>query len=477
MIAFLLKSMLFSGLFLAVYYLVLEKEKMHRFNRFYLLFAILFSILAPFLSIHSYSTTLAPMVNGYRQFEENISRVNVHSQPMKNTTSFFSVLLMIYIGICLILFLRLLYILYGFYIIVRKNTLIQIANARLILLNKPVSPHTFLHYIFLSKEDYVQMAIEPEIIAHETAHVRQKHSLDILLLELVLVFCWINPIFFLYRKAIQLNHEYLADDTVIKPNEDISAYQYLLINKAAVNSTSLLPSHFNFLTIKKRLTMMTKTTSRKKALLMQWAIAPLITGICLSFCIKTIAQEKQVETPPKFEIGEFTSNGASEPLMKEFDDIVTKHRRVKSNGITTYTNFTLEEHDRLETIFKLMSRKQQKSSIVFFVAKPDPPRKIIPREKDLEDYADPKKFGVWINNRKVSSETLKKYKASDFSYVYASRLYGEAQSRVHYQWQIDLLTNDFYTDFVQREKNNKRYVMMIKMGKSESSYKVSSPTT
>lgn len=160
--------------------------------------------------------------------------------------------------------------------------------------------------------------------------------------------------------------------------------------------------------------------------------------------------------------------------MKEFDDIVSNHKRTDNNGIVSFTNFSLAEHDRLETIFKLMTRKQQNNSIVFFVTRPDPPRKIIPTDKALQDYADPK-FGLWINNRKVSGDILKKYKASDFSYVYASPLYGEPDSDVHIKWQIDLLTNDFYDDYMQKEKNNKRNTMMIKLGTSESSYKVNTP--
>ena len=475
MILYLLKSLLFSGLFLLVYRLLLEKEKMHRFNRFYLLFAILFSLLAPFVSIQSYSPTLAPVVNTYQQIEENITRVDVLSQPIKNTPSLFSVLLMIYMGISLLLFIRLIRILYGFYAIVRRNSIIPTANAKLVLLDKPVSPHTFLQYIFLFKEDYAQAAIEPEIIDHETAHVNQKHSLDILLVELILVFSWVNPLLFLYRKAIQLNHEYLADDAVIRSKEDISTYQFLLINKSVVNSTSLLPSHFNFLTIKKRLTMMTKTTSRKKAILIQWSIAPAITALALSFCIDTIAQEKDFKTSPKQQIKEFTVEGASPELMKEFGDIVSRHRSVNSKGIVEYKIFLKEDRDRLETIYKLMSRDQQRNSIVIFSPWRKPASKIVPTAKQLEDFSNPNKYGVRIDGYQRSNETLKKYQPSDFSHFSAYRLYGAARTSPHQNYQVDLMTNKYYNKYLESVKRDTLNVMMIKRPEFTSSNRTNSP--
>jgi bla regulator protein BlaR1 len=463
MILYLLKSLIFSALFLVAYHLLLEKEKMHRFNRIYLLFAILFSIVIPFVSIHSYSATLAPVTNRYHQIEEHISGVGVLSTPMKNTWSLFSILLTIYIGVSFFLFLRLVRILYGFYAIVRKNRIMPAANAQLVLLDRPVSPHTFLHYIFLSKENYDQQTIEPEIIAHETAHVEQKHSLDILLFEMLMVFSWINPLLFLYRKAIQLNHEYLADDAVIKLKEDISSYQYLLINKATVNSTSLLPSHFNFLTIKKRLTMMTKTTSRKKALFIQWAIAPAITALALCLCIETIAQGKVIQAEPYFQIKEFTVEGANSQQLKEVDDILNRHKSIGVYGIPNYNGIDMQEEKRLIEIYKIMSRKQQKESVLQVERWPKPLPKIVPTAKQLEEFTNPKDYGVWIDGKKVSNDELKKYKAADFSHLFISRLYGKARSSANYSFQVDLMTNKIWQkDKEWAIKMRNEYVLSFK---------------
>ena len=462
MIAYLLKSLLFSGLFLLAYILFLEKEKMHRFNRFYLLFALLFSITAPLLSFQIYSATLTPVTDNYMQIEEALPKADVLLQPIKNTASPFAILLMIYAGISLFLFLRLLYILYGFYALVRKNRIIQTAGSKLVLLDRPVSPHTFLHYIFLSKEEYYHQSIEPEIIDHESAHLKQKHSLDILLFELVQVFIWFNPLLLLYRKAIQLNHEYLADDAVIKSKEDISSYQYLLLNRTAHTSTALLPSHFNFLIIKKRLTMMTRTTSRKKALFIQWTIAPVVTALALSFCIKSIAQEGVSKGSPEVQIPQHTIEGASPELMKEFDDIVSTHKSVNSKGVVLYKIFLKEERDRLETIFKTMNREQQSKSNIRFVPWRKPFSKIVPTAEQLEDFSNPNKYGVRIDGYQRSNETLKKYQPSDFSHFSAYRLYGAARKSPHQNYQVDLMTNKYYKNYLEATKRDTLNIMMIK---------------
>jgi bla regulator protein blaR1 len=461
MIIYLLKSLLFSGLFLLAYYLFLEKEKTHRFNRFYLLFALLFSVAGPLFSIQTYSPTLAPVAENYLIIENNISKADAFSQPIKNTTSPFSFLLLLYGSISLFLFFRLLYILYGFDQMVRKNQVIKASGSTLVLLDKPVSPHTFLHYIFLSKDEYSRQAIEPEIIGHESTHVKQKHSLDILLLELIQVFIWINPLLLLYRKAIQLNHEYLADDAVIKQKEDISTYQYLLLNKTAHTSTGLLPSHFNFMIIKKRLTMMTKTTSRKKALLIQWAVAPLVTAIALSLCLKTVAQDSAFKSAPHLQIKEFTVDGASPELMKEFDIILKRHKTINKSGHEVFAGFENEDRKRLEEIYKVMNREQQKNSVIKFVPRGKPFSKVVPTAKQLEDFGNPKNYGVWIDNKKVGNNVLKNYQASDFSHVFISRLYGYARSNVTYNFQVNLMTNSHYQQYLRDESKRTGYVMMI----------------
>ena len=88
-----------------------------------------------------------------------------------------------------------------------------------------------------------------------------------LFIELLQIAFWFIPIFKLYKKAIQLNHEFLADDAVIKSHKNITEYQYVLLNTSAQNNNIYLASNLNYSLTKKRLLMMTTPSSNTKILL------------------------------------------------------------------------------------------------------------------------------------------------------------------------------------------------------------------
>lgn len=301
MIVYILKSILFSGIFLLAYHLFLEKEKMHRFNRFYLLFAIIFSLIAPLVEIYTYSTTLLSINQDYLIIKIQPAASAEPLQPIGPNTIGFYIFVFIYGIICDLLLMRLLYRLYIVFSTIPKNEIVAYDGVKLVLVKKKILPHTFLKYVFLSQQEYESKKIEPEILSHEITHARQKHSFDILFLEFMQVVFWFNPLLLLYRKAIQLNHEFLADDSVVEQYGNTTAYQYLLLEKAEQNSRHNLASQFNFIRIKKRLTMITKNTSPKKALLMQWAVTSVLIGISLLFCLKNIAQDTSFRTAPELQ--------------------------------------------------------------------------------------------------------------------------------------------------------------------------------
>jgi len=122
------------------------------------------------------------------------------------------------------------------------------------------------------------------------AHVTQKHTIDVLILEMLQILFWFNPLFFLLKKAVQLNHEFLADDKVISSHNNISRYQYLLLNKAAWKNEYYLASNLNYSLTKKRLLMMITTNYRTNILLKKLAILPLLTGLLFVFANRIEAQ-------------------------------------------------------------------------------------------------------------------------------------------------------------------------------------------
>lgn len=302
MIDYIIKSAISLGILLAVYHLFLEKEKMHRFNRFYLITALAFSLTLPFITI--------PVYVEAAQFNEaigvNLSDTGIaaSSQPLQSEINYWPYLAWgLYGMVTLLLAIRFAVNISRFYSLRKRSCTVEWHEATLVLLEEDVLPHTFGKNIYLSKKDYEQSRIEPELLSHEMVHVRQKHTLDILVAETLKTLLWFNPLLYLYKKAVQLNHEFLADEAIINQSQNIFSYQQLLLEKASLVKARVLASSINFGITKKRFIMMTKTTSRAKSLLLQTATLPLAPGLLLLLCSEAVAQkstnEKTAEKPSK----------------------------------------------------------------------------------------------------------------------------------------------------------------------------------
>ena len=293
---FLIKSTITLFVLLAVYYLFLEKEKMHVFNRFYLLFSLVFSMVIPFITIEVIQEIAKPIIN-----PGNIQIAQGSAVLLEETNYLAIGLWSLYAIITLVLALRFISNIIKISSKIKLNSPIDYKNAKLILLHEKTLPHTFLNSIFINETEYNNREIEAELYTHELTHVTQKHTLDILFIEILKTIFWFNPIFIFYKKAIQLNHEFLADEKVVTSYNNVPFYQSLLLSKANENQTFYLASNLNYLITKKRLLMMTKTTSKTEALLKKAMLMPIVATLLFLLCTKVVAQETNVkkETTPK----------------------------------------------------------------------------------------------------------------------------------------------------------------------------------
>jgi len=238
---FLIKSTVSMALLLSVYHVFLAREKMHRFNRFYLLASLVFSIALPFINIRFGNAAIAQPITGLTTILLSpliISNGNTNYLPY--------IMWAIYGVVTLLLLLRFANNLLHFKNKVSHNPTLPYKGAVLVLLTDNVLPHTFLNYIFINKQEHEAMGIEGELYTHELAHAYQKHTLDVLFIELLKTLLWFNPLLYFYKKAIQLNHEFLADETVVNASYNIITYQKLLVEKAAHSVTFSLASNLNF---------------------------------------------------------------------------------------------------------------------------------------------------------------------------------------------------------------------------------------
>jgi bla regulator protein BlaR1 len=195
-------------------------------------------------------------------------------------------------------------------------------------------------------------------------------------------FAGVIPSFFLYRKAIQLNHEFIADEAVLTASKNIVNYQTLLLGKAAQLQSLSITSQFNYSITKKRLIMMTKTTSATTAWLSRLAIVPVMTAAFMLFCVHTEAQQvtdsakkngqtkatgtgKLSRMTAYVKTGNFyygrpypsTKGGITDDQRKIYIGYEQKYAARRLDFSKTITR---PEEDMLEKLFQQMTPEQQK---------------------------------------------------------------------------------------------------------------------
>jgi N-acetylmuramoyl-L-alanine amidase len=293
MTAFLIKSTISLCILLIAYNLFLKKEKMFCFNRYFLLFSLVFSIAVPLASFEIkqdipivYNNKIPFQTITADAFPIQTEVVSINTEEQTNYWLF--LLWITYIGITLILSYRFIQNIYRITSKAKTSEIIVHQNIKMVLLSEETLPYSFWNSIYINQHDFENGLIEQELFTHEIAHVKQKHTFDVIFIEILKTLFWFNPIFIFYKKAIQLNHEFLADENVIAAHDDVYSYQNLLLNKLNTSQPIYLTSNLNFLSTKKRLIMMTKITSKTRALMMQsLAVLGLLT-IFMAFAFKPL---------------------------------------------------------------------------------------------------------------------------------------------------------------------------------------------
>ncbi len=125
---------------------------------------------------------------------------------------------------------------------------------KIVVIDDDVAPFSWFNNIVISRSDYESG--RSEILIHEKAHIARRHSLDIMLCNMLLIFQWFNPAAWLLRRELQNIHEYEADEAVIQSGADASEYQLLLIRKAVGERLFSMANNLNHNSLKKRITMM-----------------------------------------------------------------------------------------------------------------------------------------------------------------------------------------------------------------------------
>lgn len=293
MLTFLLKSAACLAILMIFYKVMLEKESVHHFKRFFLLGALLASFIIPNLVFIEYIDSVEPTINSITPSTDPISdAVIVNNAPQASIFDWQLLFWLIY-GLGVIGFgLRFIANLFRIRLRIKKNPKFKDNFVTKVLLNQTLPPHTFLNYIFLNQKQHEENSIPQEVLLHEETHAKQRHSLDILLIELVGVIFWFNPLIYLVKSSIKLNHEFLADKAVIQKEQNHSHYQNTLLSYLSNerHQSVGIANAITYSSIKKRFKVMKTNTSKKSFVLRSLLLLPLTALLLFGF-----SEHRQIE--------------------------------------------------------------------------------------------------------------------------------------------------------------------------------------
>ncbi len=296
-ISILLQSSLSISILFMVYYAFLRKDTFFKTNRFYLISTLLLSALIPFIDFsflypareQVYLVLLDPVIITPEGIQSSIEE---HS-------NFYQIGLAIYLTGLSIFTVRFIYQLVQLFLLVRKFGVSKHEGLRIVFTDTHYSPFSFFNLVFLNCEDINSPEVK-KIIAHERVHIRQWHSLDLILLELITIIQWFNPFIWLYRHALKTLHEYLADEGVLHSGVDSKVYSALLFQQSTGIQINDLTNNFSKSLLKRRFIMMTKERTTKFARLKLLFAFPIALSFMLLISISpdVVAQQDEKTPPP-----------------------------------------------------------------------------------------------------------------------------------------------------------------------------------
>jgi len=281
---FLFKVNIALLLFCLGYYLVLRHLTFYTLNRIYLVAAILFSSIYPWINISGFlqrhQQLTAPVQNVILQWKapaENLVK------PLNQPNYWYWTEVIFWAG-AILFALRLAVQLFSLYRLYRNSQPGRIHNYPVRLIDGNVGPFSFWRSIFVNPATLAPSDLE-KVLEHEHVHVSEWHTLDILLAELSTIFYWFNPGIWLMKRAVRENIEFITDRKILQRGVDSKQYQYSLLSVSMAGTPNTLVNNFNISTIKKRIIMMNAKRSSRIKLSRYVLVAPVVIILLLVFSI------------------------------------------------------------------------------------------------------------------------------------------------------------------------------------------------
>lgn len=345
---YLLKSASLLSMLYIAYWFTIRNGSYYSWNRAFLLISLVSSFLFPMLNFlpqniasNSYSFILDPLV------------VNTNLVPTRslNTTNTLNILTIIYIAGAAFFFLQFLSNIARIYFLYFRFPKYKFNEFKAVILDNNQAPFTFFNLLFISRSDY-ESGNTNEIIVHEKAHRDEYHSFDIILLEIMTIIQWFNPFVWLFKFSLKSEHEFIADNKVLKEGFDKLKYQKLLFEKTLGIASLSLANNFNYSLLKKRLKMMTRKKSNSVAKIKYILSMPTMLLIMIVFAVNlnSFGQKDNVYT--EVDVMAEYKDGGIWGMRKFVQENIMYPKSATKNNISAkiYVQFVINEKGNVTNI-------------------------------------------------------------------------------------------------------------------------------
>jgi hypothetical protein len=335
MMVYLLKSIACLLILLLLHRLLLQREVMHRFNRFFLLFSVVVSFMIPVYTIEVPAIVEEPMkIVSQEHLPEAASLPYIDATPVQNAMEeaqfnwehlfigFYSLIFLVF----LFRFVRNIKVLVNQ---IQRNVKVSYRGQTLVLLKEDTIPYSFLKYIFVAESDLENGKFTDAVFEHEQTHVMEKHSWDILFIEALLVPFWFHPGLYWAKETIKLNHEFIADEVALR-SISLEKYESQLLAMMLSGQNHGLASSLNFSLTKKRFEMMKRKSMSSKSWIKIVVLVPVVGALVYFFSERVTAKAE-----PTASMSELYVNASKSELAEVDFDLTLE---LKPNGAISFEN-------------------------------------------------------------------------------------------------------------------------------------------
>ena len=306
MIRYNIEIIIFQGIFIILYELLLKKETFFTCNRIYLFTTYILSLLLPLIEIDFFKRYFSS--SHFEMFSEEFvttipkEGLRLHTDGVMGVNANMTLFeYVFYVGVivaCMVFILKI----WGLIQLILKNPKEKTKAFTLVKISNENVAFSFFRYVFIG--DCYTGKDRESVIAHENKHIEGWHSLDLIFFELQRMLFWFNPLVYLYQNYMSLVHEFIVDAQIVNNTPSKKHYYKMLIAQAfSTNMRSLINSFSTPSLIKKRIIMLGKSKSDPKQLFKYLVMLPVVAlMLCYSACsLDQTIEENITSTIPKIQ--------------------------------------------------------------------------------------------------------------------------------------------------------------------------------